>query len=130
MTKIEELKNAVSIIGKYYQDPEMLNTLLEDDRFTDIIREAKWNYRFGHILKSVCEPETINGCDLNHVYDTILLPVARAVLRSHNSLDENPEEWEEGGKYLILEQLRLILNLQEQLEEWKNELKSIINEKF
>lgn len=130
MTKIEEIKEAIATIYQYHQDPEMLNALLEDDRFTDIISEAKWNCQFGHILKSVCETETISGCDLNHIYDTILLPVARAVLRSHNSLDENPEEWEEGGKYLILEQLRLILNLQEQLEEWKNELKSIINEKI
>ena len=130
MTKIEELKNAVSIIGKYYQDPQMLNALLEDDRFTDIIREAKWNYLFGHILESVCETETIDGSDLEHTFYKILFPTARALLRSHNSLDENPEEWEEGGKYLILEQLRLILNLQKQLEEWKNELKSIINEKI
>lgn len=130
MTKIEELKNAVSIIGKYYQDPEMLNALLEDDQFKDIIREAKWNYQFGHILESICEPETIYGSDLNYVYNTILFPVAHALLKSHKILDENPEEWELGGKYLILEQLQLILKLHRQLEVWKNQLKSVINEKI
>lgn len=130
MTKIEELKNAVSIIGKYYQDPEILNALLEDDRFTDIIREAKWNCRFGHILESVCETETIDGNDLKYTFERILLPTARAVLRSHNSLDENPDEWMEGGKLTILHQLKLILMLEQQLSMWKKELKSIINEKI
>lgn len=130
MTKIEELKNAVSIIGKYYQDPEMLKVLLEDDRFTDIIREAKWNYRFGHILESVCETDTIDGSDLEDTFYKILFPTAKAVLRAHTSLDENPDEWMMGGKLTIIRQLELILILEQHLSIWKSELKSIINEKI
>lgn len=130
MTKIEELKNAVSIIGKYSHDPEILNALLEDDQFKDIIREAKWNYRFGDILEYVCETETIDGSDLEGVFERILIPTARAVLRSHNSLDENPDEWMEGGKLTILHQLELIVMLEQQLSMWKKELKSTINDKI
>ncbi|MGN1166095.1 MAG: hypothetical protein ACI4S2_06715 [Lachnospiraceae bacterium] len=130
MTNVEEIKEAIAVLYKHHQNPEMIRAMLEDTKFEEVLREAKYNYRFGRILENICETESINGSDLEDTYQRILMPIARSVLRAHNSLDENPEEWELGGKLTILNQLQLIVSMEEKLKQWKNELKSIINEKI